>query len=1487
MALTSGPEISQNPLHGTLLKGGSLPSYFKTTAVIKSFAPAVSLQLPKNQSGLPLKDFKQHLTKAKLLPPDLRRSTTLYNNWEEEEDRVEPEALPLCLVIHTLENVAQVDKLPRQKEKGKAETEYFIRLSIFDVTFKRFFGKTWTGPRKVVKAKGNKKTLLHYNTPVYFHTSLTEPNIVLVAEIVGIVEDKNGRIHHLSCGWSVLRIFQQGEFVDASSGSPAPVKRVDVFHGSPRALLYLDDDIEGHKLITLVADCQLCYSIKTHRLMEKISHLIPENAFFSGSDVVPGVAVADDGDNFRKPKPLKKIHGVLDKINIVLPPSVEKFEEDLCQLVNADRMAKENIQADRAAVKVAERRLHVNLHNGWEYVDKPQIVMLDADVFTRGGNRGSLSRGKHKSGMSGSRESLLSSLQVKSKIQLKSLVDDPLYAVLFLLEYIVTIPVSDQEKKLAGSMRRSQTQSYFIRWAAWTPDLSQPTRDVSMPLEGGLAHNPDQVLIYAKPDDTEKGKDHGGTISFSFKLKDLKPPSGGQFSSMMSLPSQTSEGSALHEVNAPLSGKPPLGRSPRRFQQSAMSNYSAQGMDSARSNGGIESPAAPFGYPLQITHLENERDVTDSSYQEQLQEIPFAPVHAPIIPTLTPKESGPGMSRAAYAYLYQAGFPAIQDRHGEPPELVDVLGHAVLRPKKESVDPLQCNEIVVQFLALARPFTNQQPSRTDFPKTVFFTFQFYRYPAVTTERLLVSEPDNKVATPVDKFPLVLRKLKEDEITAKETDPGWMISYRVDPEYLKPGEGHLFIRHLYLQTLHIDVWDGDSLLLIGSCAVQLKHLLRGGREAVQIASELDIVTSEYNEAAGTMTGDLSRSGSVRPVGVANLLRGHLHVRLANIGHPVDKTVAKAATLPFQSAKVVIQDDGSGAFLGGRLNSTSRHSDARATHLSQNRTFMASHMAEVDQEVATALFSRTGGQNKSDSNEMSSKQQRKLNRMKAVRESLGKEKNEKFLVKKEEKVQRSRDLKTIEIQRSLSKKEGILLMLQSVITTQHTIHPTFAAAEYFEFELRNPYNVEHTIAIQWEDRELGVMTNFKELRYLKKIFKLTTTNMEEGMFINPTDDEHLGLGVHIFLKPKEKVFIPFKYQSFRTNHQVPPQGPSAKHYNNWTKQMTDVDDTLESKTVKVFFRTQDNKPIAVLSLSVEPQPHIVNQTFRFQHPEQSFLKKSIRLPPFNAFTEMMGHSDLQRQVYVKCSDENVICESKKLPSSEPQDVFIKVACGPSPSVKKFYVVIYLDPFICKPVQIWQFYIHALHRMDVSCMEGQTQSFSLILKGTTASRLVKCFSSHPQEMAMTPSDPFMLMANAVHEVQVYVSPKQKGCKNMYINVVDTDYHQLVRTWLIAVTCREPVISKGFELTLPIGGGKGSNKKISYKNPYSTPKTFIVKCNRPDLVQFKETKLKMDGGETTNLGMRFAPCQYMGSIDIYIFINDEMDKNEETFLVRATYKP
>lgn len=39
--------------------------------------------------------------------------------------------------------------------------------------------------------------------------------------------------------------------------------------------------------------------------------------------------------------------------------------------------------------------------------------------------------------------------------------------------------------------------------------------------------------------------------------------------------------------------------------------------------------------------------------------------------------------------------------------------------------------------------------------------------------------------------------------------------------MQPGEGRVFSQYLLSQSLHIDVWDGDSLLLIGSTGFKLK------------------------------------------------------------------------------------------------------------------------------------------------------------------------------------------------------------------------------------------------------------------------------------------------------------------------------------------------------------------------------------------------------------------------------------------------------------------------------------------------------------------------------------------------------------------------------------------------------------------------------------------------------------------------------------------
>ena len=64
---------------------------------------------------------------------------------------------------------------------------------------------------------------------------------------------------------------------------------------------------------------------------------------------------------------------------------------------------------------------------------------------------------------------------------------------------------------------------------------------------------------------------------------------------------------------------------------------------------------------------------------------------------------GAGLTRAAYAKLYSVGFAPVLDRNGEPPEVIDPNTHIVtVDMKREMSDPLQCNEIVFQFLAFSK-----------------------------------------------------------------------------------------------------------------------------------------------------------------------------------------------------------------------------------------------------------------------------------------------------------------------------------------------------------------------------------------------------------------------------------------------------------------------------------------------------------------------------------------------------------------------------------------------------------------------------------------------------------------------------------------------------------------------------------------------------------------------------------------------------------------
>lgn len=65
--------------------------------------------------------------------------------------------------------------------------------------------------------------------------------------------------------------------------------------------------------------------------------------------------------------------------------------------------------------------------------------------------------------------------------------------------------------------------------------------------------------------------------------------------------------------------------------------------------------------------------------------------------------------------------------------------------------------------------------------------------------------------------------------------------------------------------------------------------------------------------------------------------------------------------------------------------------------------------------------------------------------------------------------------------------------------------------------------------------------------------------------------------------------------------------------------------------------------------------------------------------------------------------------------------------------------------------------------------------------------------------PEEVFALPALSVQDIRLGVKALNSGSCFRYLNVVDVDTRQLVASWLLCLTCRQPVISRVMTSLLP----------------------------------------------------------------------------------------
>jgi len=253
--------------------------------------------------------------------------------------------------------------------------------------------------------------------------------------------------------------------------------------------------------------------------------------------------------------------------------------------------------------------------------------------------------------------------------------------------------------------------------------------------------------------------------------------------------------------------------------------------------------------------------------------------------------------------LSEARYPDSRDRYGGNKNMKPPLANS--KPTEgnsidigvELRDPLAGNEIQIQFAGYS---SAQPPSSSGYgytvPKNVYCSYQFYTCLASRTEIMKLvpysgaggghTKGSNTTTSAV--FVRAAGDVRE-EIPL-------CMNYDIDMTF--PQERCEFIDYCSKHNLFVDVWDANSMLLIGQCLVPLKRLLRQGADQVKFALECDIISTSvgsggdaFDPSKNALTAVSADTATAVPCciiphnqgPVFGEVVGSLQVIVSNIGH----------------------------------------------------------------------------------------------------------------------------------------------------------------------------------------------------------------------------------------------------------------------------------------------------------------------------------------------------------------------------------------------------------------------------------------------------------------------------------------------------------------------------------------------------------------------------------------------------------------------------
>eukprot|EP00056_Hartaetosiga_gracilis_P011977 m.186520 g.186520 ORF g.186520 m.186520 type:complete len:804 (+) comp13615_c0_seq3:2516-4927(+) len=748
------------------------------------------------------------------------------------------------------------------------------------------------------------------------------------------------------------------------------------------------------------------------------------------------------------------------------------------------------------------------------------------------------------------------------------------------------------------------------------------------------------------------------------------------------------------------------------------------------------------------------------------------------------------------------------------------------------------HEIKLQFVALelfSPPEVPRLPGVTSWrpPQRFLFSFKPYKLDRQMS-RVLTFTPSPH--TQLQQHG-VLHEYLVDGQTSEEG--GFSISFCLDHSQF--GEDPIGLsKYMSDSSMKVDVFDADSLLLIGRCSFPFHLLLRGEYRAVQSSATLDIINSSIQHQRRFI--DLRNTTIIQPV---SSVVGRLCLRMCNVGSP---SVNRKDALNALGAQVTVGDQTTTRLINP-IGQTRKYKGLEVVPklVGANSPLFSARQRDVVLDEAC---------------------KRKIDKYKCIKQSLSLEKDGVVHTVTPQSIHRqspfgdingvrdSSELRALKEYRHKHKDEIIQKHLMKSISTVVNVFVSYGEKAYLEYRLCNPNNNQPlTVVIKPSCKQLAVVTDVREWKALAAAYNCNTTP-EEDMFLQAHD------GFVCVLRPLEEVIVPFKYMLDNTllayQNSTLPQSLSS---NKTTHSIIPLHEEI------IFEVSESKQQLGVVSLVIHPQAPVIDEEVDLYSEQHSTYRHRLRMP-----------SSLQSVSGVLCSDDAVLY----LEGSDSQrDVIVKCVNGASPSIRSFLVVFYNDNNMCiKPTQVWRVNVHAVETYRMTTFLGEESHALLTFRPPNPIHHAQAFSSDRQQLHIEPNKVFPLIGQTLNEIGICVHPTQIGEAKYIVNVVNLDAYKVVYSFQVIVTTKLPQISKTFEVVLK-NGMDYINKKIGYTNRYKQSLHFNMYTTSPSRVSFKHRSIVFSPGEKKSIGFRVHSSASRMEEEVLVLAINQNKNIEETFRI------